>query len=39
MKAVINVAWFIAGSAGIVVGLGVIAKVYWLLFNLGWRLL
>lgn len=39
MKTALNLAWLAFCSAMIVVGLGFIARVYWLLLTLGWGVL
>jgi hypothetical protein len=39
MKDALNWLWLALGSAAVIVGLGLVAKVYWLLFSLGWGLL
>lgn len=36
MKAALNWCWLLAGSAAVIIGMGIIAKGYWLLFMLGW---
>lgn len=39
MKNALDWIWLIAGSAAVVIGFGLLAKVYWLLFMTGWELL
>lgn len=36
MREIVNWLWLVAGSAAVVIGTGLIAKAYWLLFMFGW---
>lgn len=39
MKDALDWIWLIAGSAAVVIGLGLVARLYFWLFMLGWGLL
>jgi hypothetical protein len=39
MKSALNWIWLALASAAVLVGFGLLAKVYWLLFMTGWELL
>lgn len=39
MKDALNWIWLIAGSAAVIIGFGVIARLYWWLFMIGWGVL
>ena len=39
MKDALNWVWLVLGSAALIVGFGLLAKVYWQLFMIGWGLL
>jgi hypothetical protein len=39
MSHALNWLWLLASSACVIVGMGVIARVYWWLFMVGWGLL
>lgn len=39
MKDALNWLWLACGTAAVIVGIGFIAKAYWLLFLIGWGVL